>query len=162
MRTAWLLLLAPIAAGLPTSAADAEVLTDRCSAEVAFPQSYDGKPGSGSAVILKRNANGRTQPVTISVKTSPSGYIRWWCRSTTGNMFDPGTWRIENVYVGGKCGIASDGSSVNCGPDASLKLGSSAWNGWTPERSRCKNRKGHISVALGPNRLLSISCLGGV
>jgi hypothetical protein len=79
--------------------------------------------------------------------------------STSGNVFDPGTWRIDNVEIGTKCEVNADFSQQSCRPDGNIKLGSSAWNGWTPERSRCNDRSVKIRARLGPNRLLQIECL---
>jgi hypothetical protein len=139
-----------------------EVMTDRCSKEVAIVASYDARPDTPGSVILKRGSNGATGwTPAFTVRLGSSGHIRWWCHSTTGNMFDPGTWRIQELIVGTKCEIYADGSPQSCRPDGSIKLGSSAWNGWTPERSRCGNRSTNVRARLGPNRLLQIECLGG-
>ncbi len=138
-----------------------EVMTDRCSAEVAFVPTFNARPDSPGTIILKRGRDGRTNwtpPFTVGL--GGSGHIRWWCHSTTGNMFDPGTWRITDLMVGTKCEIFADGTPENCHPDGSIKFGSSAWNGWTPERSRCGNRSRKIRARLGPKRLLQIECLG--
>ena len=40
-----------------------------------------------------------------------------------------------------------------------IKLGSSAFEGWTAERSRCANHHGHLKAQLGPDRKLTIECL---
>jgi len=137
-----------------------EIMTERCSAEVEFVYSYNAPPGSGG-ILLKRNNHGEagwTAP--FSVVTDKSGYIRWWCHSTTGNAFDPGTWRIEDLFVGTKCQIYADGTPEKCSPDGNFKIGSSAWNGWTAERSRCGDRSRKIRASLGRDRLLQIECLG--
>ena len=138
-----------------------EVMTDRCSAEVALVPSYDARPDTPATIVLKRGSNGSTPwtpPFTVGL--GGSGHIRWWCHSTTGNMFDPGTWRIKELIVGTNCDIYADGTPQSCHPDGSIKLGSSAWNGWTPERSRCGDRSTKIRARLGSNRLLQIECLG--
>ena len=143
--------------GVPTG----EIMTDRCSAEVAFVPTFNARPDSPNTIILKRGRNGKTNwtpPFTVGL--GGSGHIRWWCHSTTGNMFDPGTWRITDLMVGTKCEIFADGTPENCHPDGSIKFGSSAWNGWTPERSRCGDRSRNIRARLGPKRLLQIECLG--
>ena len=120
---------------------------------------YGDKPGSNDAILLKRS-NGKTHwTAPFRVRTSEDGFIRWWCHSTTGNQFDAGTWRIEEIYIGSKCKLYADGSTTDCGPDVDLKLGSSAWNGWTPERSRCKNRSRNLRARLDGNRKLLIECL---
>jgi len=154
-------LFAILAAGSASEvwAAD-EILKDKCSAEVAIVASYDARPESANSIILKRGSNGKT-PWTpaFTVRLSSGGHIRWWCRSTTGNMIDVGTWRIEDVFVGTKCDLASEGTPT-CRPDAAFKIGSSAWNGWTPERSRCANKSTSIRARLDNDRRLSIQCLG--
>lgn len=148
-----------------------EVMTDRCSAEVAIVPSYNARPDASGTVLLTRDSSGNTawsQP--FRVQLGGSGHIRWWCHSTTGNIFDPGTWRPELDYgktaacvVGGVAVIfgAEQGTEglKQC-PGAVKKIGSSAWNGWTAERSRCGNRSTLIRARLGPNRLLQIECLG--
>ena len=143
------------------SARAGEVMTDRCSAEVAIVPSYEVRPDTPGTIILKRKPDGTT-PWTppFKVQRGGSGHIRWWCHSTTGNAFDPGTWRIQELSVGTECEIFADGTPQSCRPDGGLKLGSSAWNGWTPERSRCGNRSTLIRARLGPSRLLQIECLG--
>lgn len=138
-----------------------EVMTDRCGAEVAIVPSFDARPDTAGAIILKRASNGSTDwtpPFTVGLGSR--GHIRWWCHSTTGNFFDPGTWRIQELTVGTKCQIFADGSPESCRPDGNIKLSSSAWNGWTAERSRCGDRSTKIRARLGPGRLLQIECLG--
>lgn len=142
----------------PAAAAN-EVMVDRCSNEVSIV-SWGAVPGSNNAILLKRGANGES-PWTpaFRVTTSDGGHIRWWCHSTTGNAFDPGTWRITNISAGYGCDLYADGSTTNCHPNGDLKVGSSAWNGWTPERSRCGNRSGRIRARLSRDRKLLIECL---
>ena len=142
-------------------AAAGEVMTDRCSAEVAIVSSYDARPDSPGTVVLKRTSSGSTDwTPTLKVKLSGGGSIRWWCHSTTGNAFDPGTWRIQELFVETKCEIFADGTPARCHPDANIELGSSAWSGWTPESSRCNNRSTKIRARLDRDRLLQIECLG--
>lgn len=147
-------------AAIPLAArAGNEIMVDRCSHEVSIVSAYGDKPGSNDAILLKRS-NGKTNwTAPFRVRTSEDGFIRWWCHSTTGNQFDAGTWRIEEIYIGSKCKLYADGSTTDCGPDVDLKLGSSAWNGWTPERSRCKNRSRNLRARLDGNRKLLIECL---
>jgi hypothetical protein len=164
-------------------AAAGEVMTDRCSSEVAIVPSYSAQPMTPGTVLLTRNANGETpwsKPFRVQTGgggLTGSGYIRWWCHSTTGNMFDPGTWRPEFDFAK-LAACVTDGIGIIIGdenkqkPDKSSediikncvgsvkKLGSSAKNGWTPERSRCDNRSTLIRARLGANRLLQIECLG--
>src|SRR5438105_2674520 len=75
-------------------AAAREVMTDRCSAEVAIVPSYGARPDTPGTIILKRAPNGSTDwTPPFNVQLGASGHIRWWCHSTTGNFLDPGTWR---------------------------------------------------------------------
>jgi len=142
-------------------AAARETMTDRCSAEVAIVPTFGDHPDTAGTIILKRAANGSTDwTPPFNVQLGNSGRIRWWCHSTSGNSFDPGTWRIDELTIGTKCQIFADGSPQQCGPDGNIKFGSSVWNGWTAERSRCSDRSTKIRARLGPNRLLQIECLG--
>ncbi len=175
IATSTLSMVSPAAAG--------EVMTDRCSSEVAIAPSYNAQPMTTGALVLTRNANGETpwsKPFRVQTGgggLTGSGFIRWWCHSTTGNVFDPGTWRPEFDFA--KLGICvADGIGVIFGDEnkqkadkssqdivknclgAVKKLGSSAKNGWTAERSRCDNRSTLIRARLGTNRLLQIECLG--
>lgn len=148
-----------------------ETMTDRCSAEVAIVPSYNARPDTPGTILLTRDSSGNTdwsQP--FRVELGSKGHIRWWCHSTIGNIFDPGTWRPELDY--GKTGACIVGGvgllfGVEAGKDgvkqcvgAIRKFDSSAWNGWTPERSRCGDRSTLIRARLGSNRLLQIECLG--
>jgi hypothetical protein len=148
------------ALGAPSAAkAGNEIMIDRCRSEVSIVHGYDDRPGSNGAVLLKRGHHGKTAwTPPFRVRTSKSGFIRWWCHSTTGNMFDAGTWRIEEIRIGSTCELHADGSVGACGPDGDLELGSSAWQGWTPERSRCRNRSRHIRARLDGHKL-KIECL---
>jgi len=146
---------------LPAAAApNNEVMTDRCSSDVAIPPTYNANPATVGTIILKRDATGWSNWVPIHVSLGDSGHVRWWCHSTSGNWFDPGTWRIESVTVGTACQLDANANVMGCKPNGSIKLGSSAWNGWTAERSRCDNHSTHLRARLGPNRLLSMECLG--
>jgi hypothetical protein len=83
-----------------------EIMKDRCSAEVAFPMHYDSRPNTEGTIVLQRDKSGRTDwthPFTVQI--SKEGRIRWWCHSTKGNAFDPGTWRVKDVDAEGviKC-----------------------------------------------------------
>jgi hypothetical protein len=138
-----------------------EIMVDRCSNDVAIVASYNALPGSNDVVTLRRGSNGKTAwTPPFSVKTSSGGHIRWWCHSTKGNFLDVGTWRIQEIGVGTKCKIYADGSPQSCSPDGNLKLGSSEWKGWTPERSRCSNHSKRIRARLDGDRKLLIECLG--
>jgi hypothetical protein len=147
--------------------ANPEVLTDRCSGEVAFTLSHDGKPTDPGTVILKRTKSGNSPFMAVTVKPDKDGYIRWWCHSTTGNVFDPGTWRVhvDNKQLGA-CLLSIDEALVTDGMSGSpkcqkvVKISSSAFDGWTPERSRCANHGGKLKARLGANRLLQTECLG--
>jgi hypothetical protein len=39
-----------------------------------------------------------------------------------------------------------------------ISIGSSAFEGWTPEQSRCANHSTLIRVRLGPDRLMQTEC----
>jgi len=63
---------------VPSSVLAAEVMTDRCSAEVAIVPSYDARPETPSTIVLKRGSNGSapwTPPFTV--KLGDAGHIRW-------------------------------------------------------------------------------------
>ena len=139
---------------------DLETMTDRCSKDVAIVPYYSARPETPGTVMLHRDATGNTpwtQP--FNVQTGDGGRIRWWCHSTSGNIFDPGTWRVEEISFGTVCSEDENGLPSNCHVEPNIKLGSSAWQGWTPERSRCDSHTGHIRARLGNNRLLQIQCL---
>jgi hypothetical protein len=124
-----------------TTVAANEVMTDRCSREVAITPTYNDKPGAPGTVVLTRGPNGSgswTKPFRVSLDSA--GHIRWWCHSTslTGAFFPRG--------IPGTCG-----DLLPC-PEA--------FDGWTPERSRCGNHSTLIRARLGPDRLLQIECLG--
>jgi hypothetical protein len=165
-----------------TAVAANEVMTDRCSREVAFTPTFNDKPDALGTVVLTRDPNGSgswTEPFHVSLDSS--GRIRWWCHSTTGNFFDPGTWRMgdagkliscaasigsllfsekkdDSKGGGGKGSSSNVGTVTDCA-DA-VKPGASAFQGWTPERSRCSNHSTLIRARLGPDRLLQTECLG--
>src|SRR2546425_46852 len=91
---------AMLAPAMPASTG--ELMTDRCSDMVAIVPSYDAKPNASGTVLLVRRPDGWTEwTEPFEVKLGPDGHIRWWCHSTTGNFFDPGTWRIKEVIAGG-------------------------------------------------------------
>ena len=150
----------------PTATMSNEIMTDGCSAEVAFVPNYDARPNAHGTIILKRGADGRTQWTRpFTVKTGDDGHIRWWCHSTIGNEFDPGTWRIhvsEKEITACLDEVFSSDKSTKGDPACKkmIKLGSSAFEGWTPERSRCGNHSTRIRARLGPDRLLETECLG--
>jgi hypothetical protein len=156
-----------------------EVMKDRCSSEVAIVPSYSAQPMTPGTVLLTRDSGGQTpwsKPFRVQLGgggLTGGGYIRWWCHSTTGNIFDPGTWRPEfdlaklGICVVDGVGMVFSENDSKKGSDivkncvgAVKKIGSSAKNGWTPERSRCDNRSTLIRARLGPSRLLEIECLG--
>ena len=163
MRRVFTLGMLSLPAALPLIANASETMTDRCSGEVAIVPHYNDAPNTPGVVVLSRDPNGST-PWTPDfwVETGNSGHIRWWCHSTSGNFLDPGTWRIDELYVGTKCTEGPNGEPWGaCSLDAAVSFGSSAWQGWTPERSRCDDRSKHIRAHLGPDRLLGIECLPG-
>ena len=147
-----------------------ETMTDRCSAEVAIVPSYGARPDTPGTVVLARDSSGNTawsQP--FRVQTGGNGYIRWWCHSTTGNIFDPGTWRpeLDNAktaacITGGVAtilGVEAGKAGLSECVGAVKSIGSSAWEGWTPERSRCDDHSTLIRARLGSDRLLQTQCL---
>lgn len=141
----------------PRPALANEVMTDRCSASVVFPRAYTDSPSSTGSVHIHRNRYGVsnwTKPFRVSLGSA--GHIRWFCKSTKGNTFDLGTWRpsIGGLFL--KC----NPFSFNCKPDVKdFGIGSSAIDGYTPERSRCNSRGSLIRARLGTARLLQIECL---
>jgi hypothetical protein len=141
-----------------------EVLTDRCSGEVAFPPTYGQTPTAHGTAVLKRGPDGYSPWTTFSSQPDGSGHIRWYCHSTIGNVFDVGTWRVH-VESGGvvACLLAATGAVDTTTGGACLKsisIGSSAFQGWTPEQSRCGNFSTYFKARLGPDRLLQTECLG--
>lgn len=148
-----------------------EVMEDRCSSDVAFVPKYDDNPGTPGTVVLKRGST-TDWTVPFKVETKNGGRIRWWCHSTAGNWFDVGTLRpkldtVKTVAcIGGgvvylfdpESEIGKKGTEQCKG--AITKIESSAWQGWTPERSRCSNRSTKIRARLDSNRVLQTECLG--
>lgn len=155
---------------LPGPAFANEVMKDRCSRSVAFPPTYNGKPTDRGTVIINRTGSGWSpwsEPFRVAL--GDGGRIRWWCNNTTGNVFDPGTWRVTKVdgsriaacVVSAVQAIVSDDAEALKKCKSPIEFGSSAFQGWTPERSRCGNRSGYIRARLGPDRQLQTECLGG-
>lgn len=153
-----------------------EVMNDHCSSRVAIPTTgYNAKPDEPGTVILIPAESGWTpwtQPFTIT--KAGGGHIRWWCNSTKGNPFDLGTYSFKfdlpetlrcAAQIGGKVVAGSDvePEDLRCVSDSvKIKPGASAYNGWTPERSRCGDRSNLIRARMGPSRRLQIECLGRV
>lgn len=139
-----------------------ETMTDRCSSDVIISAQYSDQfnPTQVNGILLKRGASPYTD-WSGRLPVNGHTWIRWWCHSTTGNWADPGTWRISSGQVGIGCtGDWDQGQVESCHPTASISLGSSAKDGWTPERSRCASESTQaISARLGPGRLLEIRCL---
>ncbi len=146
-----------------------ETLTERCSGDVYFPQSYGDSPINGRYTQLKRPASGYT-PWTSTFYSAPNqdGFVRWWCYTTKQGLFDifggggisVGGTTITGVIVGGGCDYGPDGL-VNCKPSIDITTDDkpkSEYN-WTAERSRCDNHSGYLRARLGPNRLLQIQCM---
>ena len=172
MKPVTILVLALVfSATYAMSAHAGEVMTDRCSNEVSIPPTYDAKPNDVHALLLGRGRDGST-PWTkpFKVQLGDDGHVRWWCHSTTGNMFDLGTLRVTGANPSGilACVGALGTTIISSGSGAAslaacatvVNFGSSAWEGWTPERSRCSNHSTRIRARLGPDRLLQIECLG--
>ena len=165
-------LVAAIGLGmLPAAAAHAnEVMTDRCSAEVAFVPRYDDKPTAEGTIILKRGADGSTPWTSVFKRgLDGDGRVRWWCHSTTGDWLDPGTWRVHADAGGIVACLTAAGSTIATEGAAAaslagcvkvVKISSSAFDGWTAERSRCSNHSDKFRARLGPDRLLQTECEG--
>lgn len=149
-----------------SSAGSHEVLTDRCSGEVAFTPSYNGNPTEHGTVVLKRQGDGYSPVSSFTVKPDGEGHVRWWCHSTTGNVFDPGTWRVHvnrdalvACLLSPVAPVNSDGlSAQQC--LKTIRIGSSSFEGWTPERSRCNDHSTKLRARLGPDRVLTTECMG--
>jgi hypothetical protein len=141
-----------------------ETLTDRCSGEVAFPPTYGQVPTVHGTAVLKRGADGYSPWTTFTAQPDGSGHIRWYCHSTIGNAFDVGTWRIHVDASGAfACLLAATGSvdaNVTTSCLKSISVSSSAFQGWTPEQSRCQTGSNYFRARLGPDRLLQTQCLG--
>lgn len=166
----WMLCAALAVCAGASQARAGEILTERCSGEVAIVPSPAANPTAHGTVLLKRNRAGQ-HPWTSAfrVQTNPHGEIRWWCHSVAGNVFDAGTWRIHGdagdvvacLLTGGAQAIPHNPADLTPGICAKkVKLGSSAFQGWTPERSRCRDRSATIRARLGPDRLLQLECMG--
>jgi hypothetical protein len=148
--------VAMMIAAITDAAMANEVMTDRCSGDVAFPSAYDLGPDQPGTMFVTR---GRTSGIgwsgSIRQQIDGNGHIRWWCHSTTGNWADPGTWTVD-----------SSGVTYNCDPDNNCTASVDASghtvdvSGWTAERSRCDNHSNTFRARLGTNRLLQIECLG--
>jgi hypothetical protein len=149
---------------LAPSAFGGEIMKDQCSADVAIVPDYNARPDARGTVFLRRGNNPSTNwTEPFQVRLSPQGRIRWWCRSTTGNWLDLGTWRAEGEGRFG-CIDSGEGGGVSCYGRGSVTFypGASAWRGWTPERSRCNSRSNTIRARLAPERgrrLFLIECL---
>jgi hypothetical protein len=148
------------------SAGSHEILTDRCSGEVAFTPRFDENPTAHGTVILKRQSDGYSPVSSFHVTPDKDGNVRWWCHSTIGNVFDPGTWR---VHVDGKallgCLVSPvapiDHDGIAAGKCLkTVKISSTSFQGWTPERSRCKDHSTKLTARLGPDRVLTTECMG--
>ena len=151
------------------SAKEIETMQDKCSSDVAFVPRYDDNPGVPGTIVLKRGVTADWTP-DFQVETNKKGYIRWWCHSTKGNLLDPGTWRpkfdtVKTVACAGGALIYAFDPNSDIGKKgleqcqgAIQKFDSSAWQDWTPERSRCSNRSKKIRARLDSNRKLEIQC----
>ena len=63
-------------------------------------------------VILKRKEGGESPAVSFNARLGDDGHVRWWCHSTKGNMFDPGTWRVHVDAAGITGCLLSVGATV--------------------------------------------------
>jgi len=135
-----------------------EVLTDRCSGDVAIVNWGDAPNSGGHTLILHRDSSGYTQwTQPFSVNLSSDGFVRWWCHSETGNWADPGTWEIREVQLGVQCDMNAN-DVQGCLPNPQAQISNSVWNGWTAERSRCDSHSNRFMARLGPDRLLQMVC----
>jgi hypothetical protein len=137
-----------------------ETMIDRCSNDVMISRTYDATFSTTMEGLGLRRPNADTYSEwSALMPVSGNSHIRWWCHSTTGNLFDPGTWRIGADQAAKQCtGPWYDPSTWTC--EIRRQLGSSAVDGWTPERSRCgSSGTKAIQARLGPDRLLEIRCL---
>jgi hypothetical protein len=133
-----------------------EKMTDRCSGEVIIVPRYNAPLDTPGAILLKRDKSGET-PLSDSLRVD-SRQIRWYCNSKSQfKNLDPGTWRIQEVQLGSECKDDPSGT-IACKPSGSIKLGSSAKDGWFVERSRCPEQTTNIQAKLGKDRLLRIIC----
>ncbi|TVZ41865.1 repeat uncharacterized protein DUF346 [Alteromonadaceae bacterium 2753L.S.0a.02] len=164
----WLLLALSLLCISSTSFA--ETLTDRCSGDVAIAPTYESSVDAPGTLILNRSNVDSGWSLPIKIKTSEGGiitgggFIRWFCKSTTNNWLDPGTWSLDGLSLGvTKCdnnGQYEDysGGGVCSGSDY-VNFGGINKNEWTAERSRCSNGTNKIRVKLGADRKLNIQCL---
>lgn len=132
-----------------------ERLTDRCSGDVIIVQNFNDPLDAPGNVYLTRDRNTGADGYTSWQYIPVNGRsVRWYCHSRSWiPWLDPGTWRIREAGVDVKCD-----EQGNCTTVLKLKPGTSAINGWYPERSRCAN--GEVRYArLGPNRLLQMLCM---
>jgi hypothetical protein len=145
-----------------------ENMIDRCSGEVAFTPTYDGLPTDPGTIVLKRDLKGNSPYTEMTRSLDSNGFVRWWCHSTTGNIFDLGTWRVQvngsglaACLVSIASAVATDGATAATATPClnAISISSSAFDGWTPERSRCGDHSGHFNVVLGPDGLLETQCL---
>jgi hypothetical protein len=149
---------------LTPAAFGGEILKDNCSADVAIVPSYNARPDAPGTVFLHRGDHQSTNwTQAFQVGLSREGRIRWWCHSTTGNWLDLGTWRAYGDGWFG-CMDSGDGGDVLCSGRGEIQLlpGASAWQGWTPERSRCDSHSHTIRARLGleeGQRRFFIECL---
>ncbi len=156
-----------------------ETMTDRCSAEVAFPPVYGGQPTNIGTLILNRGVDGYSDWTPIfTAGLDDGGQVRWFCHSTTGNFVDPGTWRLRDTGVacmfGGSPGGGGGGGGGGSSSETSVSLSSSVTcsttvnfnsddaSGWTAERSRCNDHTNMFRARLGPDRLLEILCVESI
>lgn len=76
-------------------------MTDRCSADTYVSQDCNDQFPPTRGVLLMQGADGRT-PWSDALPVAGHTYIRWWCHSTTGDLLDPGTYRLTGGGFVGK------------------------------------------------------------
>jgi len=139
-----------------------ERMIDRCSAEVAFPPSFDAGPAGPNTLFLIRSPQGFTDWSPVFHPGVNDGHqVRWWCHSTTGNFLDPGTWRVRDDGVACKVSgkPTTGGIQVDTQCDTTVNIKAVDTNGWTAEQSRCGSRTDFFRARLGPDRLLETVCI---
>jgi hypothetical protein len=136
-----------------------ETMLDRCSGEVIVAWSFDEPFSLAMTGIAVKRVNSTSWTQWSELMPVTSGALRWYCHSTIGNWLDPGTWRIRKLIAGIDCPGNWDTDTSTCGFNASIKITSSALDGWTPERSNCSSATTrYVQARLGTDRRLEIRC----
>ncbi|MGZ9020300.1 MAG: hypothetical protein ACXW3S_10130 [Rhodoplanes sp.] len=141
-----------------------ETMIDRCSESVAISPHFRPTPDAVGTVLLHRGETGETAWTRpFQVYLNSDGFLGWWCNSTKGNWLDLGTLEFGSDGFDYDCGvdlavaIGTKDPGKLCFPIENPNIGSSAVNGWTAERSRCKDRSTKIRARLLPDRIIRIA-----